>query len=450
MLGKKIKQIAKSDRILFTTPSHDRTTFVIPEVAKYFGRKYFLNDLSEINDLDNLAEPKEEILFSRCQSAKLLGVNELFYLVNGSTSGIIAAMMSALSTKDKVLVARNCHKSVLNGLILTGAEPVWFLPSVNEKWGIFDAVSPVDIELKLSENRDIKAVIITSPTYEGINSDIKVLSDICHSHNAYLIVDEAHGALKSFAPDIFGENAVALGADIAVQSLHKTCGAPNPCAILLSSGRIHSEKIQDALNLINTTSPSYPIIAAIEATISFLSSKEGQNKIKKLVENIKNLKNVFLNNKNIEFLEDSDITKIVVKINGLSGFDLSDILYDEFNIEDELTNNIASILLTGIGTSKYKLKKLEKALKIILTTEYSYPKYKKSFDIVLPSCKMTPREAFFAVKDTVEIEKSKGKICGELISEYPPGIPILMYGEKIREEHIAYLKNNRTLIKVIR
>ena len=131
MLGKKIKEIAKSDRVLFTTPSHDRTSFVIPEVSDYVGRKFFHNDLSEINDLDNLAAPEAEILYSMQNAASLIGVEDLFYLINGSSSGIVAAMLSVLKDKDKVLIVRNCHKSDLNGLVLTGAEPFWITPEID-------------------------------------------------------------------------------------------------------------------------------------------------------------------------------------------------------------------------------------------------------------------------------------------------------------------------------
>lgn len=165
---------------MFTTPSHDRTSFVVPDVEEFFGRKFFHNDLSEINDLDNLAEPEGDILESMKRSAELVGVHDLFYLVNGSTSGILGAMLATLKQKDKVLIGRNCHKSVLNGLVLTGAEPVWILPKINEEWGIFNPIEPEKISESFENFSGIKAVIITSPTYEGVSSDIKKIAEICH------------------------------------------------------------------------------------------------------------------------------------------------------------------------------------------------------------------------------------------------------------------------------
>lgn len=449
-LRKQIKKIAKSNRVLFTTPSHDRTSFVIPTCSDIIGRKFFFHDLSEINDLDNLSEPNEAILESMKNSAALLQAEKVFYLPNGSSSGITASMLAVLKQGDKVLISRNCHKSVLNGLVLTGAEPIWFLPELNEEWSIFNGVNPFDISKNLSENKEIKAVIITSPTYEGVFSDISEIAKICHQHNVLLIVDEAHGALKSFAPEYFGKNALSCGADIAVQSLHKTCGAPNPAAILLCGKNINYENLQNSLNLINTTSPSYPIIASIEAVIEYLFSNDGKNKIKNLVENITEFKNAFKNFEDIEICTFNDTTKIMAKIKGLSGFDLSDILYDEFNIEDELANNSASVLYTGIGTTKHKLKILEKALKTVLSTKYSFPALKKNCPIFLPQMVLTPREAFFAEKEEINPQDAFGRICAEIISEYPPGIPFLLLGEVISHEHINYLKNKNKLIKVVR
>ncbi|MBQ2645484.1 aminotransferase class I/II-fold pyridoxal phosphate-dependent enzyme [bacterium] len=444
-ISQKINKISKSKRILFTTPSHDRTSFIIPNCRYSVGKVFYNNDLSEINGLDNLAEPEDIILQSMKKSADLIGVDNVFYLINGSSSGIIASMLSVLRCNDKVLIARNCHKSVINGLILSGAEPIWFLPDYNENWGIYDKADASVIEKFLSKNSDIKAVIITSPTYEGINSDIKKIAKICHQYNTILIVDEAHGALKSFAPNYFGDNAVKLGADISVQSLHKTCGAPNPCALLLCNNNIQPFAIQNCLNLINTTSPSFPLISAIEDNINYLFSKDGQIKIYNLVKNINNLKNKFSQNDKISFCDFNDLTKMLVKINGLTGIELSDILFEQFNIEDELANYSSSLLLTGIGTTKYKLKYLEKALNIILAKEY-FSSQTKSSKIFLSKHIMTPREAFFAKKVIISTENSIGRICAEIVSSYPPGIPSLIPGEEINENNIIFLKDTISVV----
>ncbi len=449
-LGKKINNIAISKRVLFTTPSHDRNSFVIPDFENFFGSKFLLHDLSEINDLDNLADPQNDILKSMSLSASLLNVNDLFYLINGSSSGIIAAITAVLSPGDKVLIARNCHKSVLNGLILTGAHPIWFLPDFNKNWSIFDSVNPLQIDSYLRIFPDIKAVIITSPTYEGVCSDISSIADVCRKFSVKLIVDEAHGALKSFAPHFFGKNAILCGADISVQSLHKTCGAPNPSAILLSNGSINRQVIQDALNLFITSSPSYPILAAIESTINFLSSDKGLDCIHKLIKYIIDFKSAFRRYNNIHFCPFNDPSKLLVKIDGLSGFALSDILFDEFNIEDESANASSFLFLTGIGTKKNKLNLLENALKSILNSSFPHSDLLSSCPLIIPDSAFSPRQAFFSDKIVIDISKSFGRVCAQVITEYPPGIPLLIPGEVISHSHINYLKNKFPLIKVIR
>ena len=434
---------------MFTTPSHDRTAFVLPECNEITGRKFFHHDLSEVNGLDNLSDPQNSIFESMKKTSELIGVENVLYLPNGSTSGIIAAMMTVLKENDEVLIARNCHKSVINGLILTGAKPVWITPELNAEWDIFQPVTANSVKSKLLKNKKIKAVIITSPSYEGVNCDIQEIAKVCKEHKVFLIVDEAHGALKSFAPRYFGENAVKLGADICVQSLHKTCGAPNPCALLVCGENIKSSDVQNSLNLINTTSPSFPLIASIESTINYLFSKDGQKQIDNLVQNIRELKKTFSENTQIEFCNFNDISKILVKIKGLSGFDLSDILYEEFNIEDELANNSASLLLTGIGTTKHKLKTLEKALKTIISTDYSNNTAGKKYPLNIPDTAIKPREAFFKDKTEINTRDACGKICAEIISEYPPGIPFLIPGEKISKTQIDYLlkiKKDKILI----
>ncbi|MCR5261946.1 MAG: aminotransferase class V-fold PLP-dependent enzyme [Candidatus Gastranaerophilales bacterium] len=444
------EKISKSDRKLFTTPSHDRDNFIVPNCKKIFGNSFYEYDLSEVNGLDNLGNPENSIMSAMKKSAELLGVKSLFYLINGSSSGIIASMLSFLREKDKVLIARNCHQSVLNGLILTGAEPVWILPELNSEWEIFDPVSPSEIEKKLIENKTVKAVIITSPTYEGVTSDIKAIAEVCHKYNKILIVDEAHGALKSFYPEVFGENAVKLGADIAIQSLHKTCGAPNPCAVMLCGENVCPENIQNSLNLINTTSPSFPMIMAIEETINYLASPNGKKQISRLVSDIRQFKNEFQNDEKIQFCDFNDETKILVKITGMSGYNLSDSLFENFNIEDELTNNRASLLLTGLGTTKQKLKKLGKALKKIACYPNLPQKPTEQTPYFIPKMQMSLKNAYFSEKEEVSAENSIGKICGEIISEYPPGIPVLLAGEKIRKEHIEFLKNKKETIQVIK
>lgn len=349
---------------LFTTPSHAGQGF--GEFARIIGQKIFKYDFSEIDNFDNIRNPKNVFKNSQAKASEIYGTGASFYLYNGSTSGVLALMLSTLGDNDKVLIPRNCHISVLNGLILSRAEGVFFEPEYDEDFDVAKHVSPDTVRQKLEEISDIKAVIITSPTYEGNVSDIASISQICRKRGVILIVDEAHGALWNFS-DKLPTPAIKLDADASVQSLHKTAGALTQGAILhlAKSSRILPEKVQQSLNLINSTSPSYLLLASVENAVDFLTSKKGQKELYKTIENILKIREKLSQLPRVKLLENGDFTKIFLKVEGLSGYELSEKLA-EFKIEDELANEKGVLLLCGIGTSERKLEKLYDAVKKIL------------------------------------------------------------------------------------
>ena len=448
-----IENYRKNPRILFTTPSHGQGRFVFPKSAKLLGKKFFQYDYSELDGFDNLAAPTGIIKNAQDKAAEIYGAKSTFFLINGSTSGIIAAMIATLQKGDKVLIARNCHKSIYNGLVLTGAVPVWLIPGYNEEWGIYETIKPEMLDEVFSNNKDIKVFIMTNPTYEGVMSDVYRISDICKKHNVLLIVDEAHGALWNFYKAM-GTPSLLQGADIVVQSLHKTAGALNPSALLHigKDSSVKPQKIRDALNLITTTSPSYPMLMNIEACITYLDSKQGKQKIYELLKNISKLIRSLRAIPNLKiYAYNNDISKILVKLTNVTGFELSDILYDKYNIECELANEKSVLLLTGVGTDKSKLKKLEKALinaageniKITNETETVKPFY-----AVEPRVRYTPASVWGKPAKEVELKYALSRVSMELIADYPPGIPVLLPGEVIRKEHINFLEG-RKKIKVL-
>lgn len=329
----------KSRKFLFTTPSHGQKFFIFNKF-----RNFYKKDISE-TDTHN---PQEALLNAQKRAAKIYGTKNTYFLTNGSTSGIIAAVLACTHKGDKVLIWRNAHPSHGNAVKLAGCEAVYYDLPMNKVWGIPDKTSPELIDIK-----GVKAVIVTSPTYEGIASDIKALKAICEKNNAYLIIDEAHGALYPFS-DKLPQSAVNI-ADFTIQSLHKTAGGLNPTALLHVNCDIDAS---NALSMINTTSPSYPLLATIEANINFLNSKNGRKYIDKLITSLEDIKNTV---NNIEFGGD-DITKLLIKKDGMTGYNLSSILFEKYNIEDEKTNDISTMLLCGIGTSEKQLHYLKKVL----------------------------------------------------------------------------------------
>ena len=433
-----IKLLSKKvERTLFTTPSHNQRAI--------FSQNYdcfYKHDYSEIDGFDNLSNPKSSIFIAQSKVAEMLDVKQTFFITQGATTALLAAMKAIINPADKVLVARNCHKSVFSGLILTAGFVNWFMPDTDEDWGIYTQINPDKLESTLQLNQ-YKVFIMTSPTYEGINSDLEKISKICKKYGTYLIVDEAHGALYNFC-DKLPKTAIAQGADISINSLHKTAGALNQCALLNISKNIKNieiETFQKAVNLFQTTSPSYPLLANIEACLLYLNSKAGKQEINNLLNEIDKIKKDSTHF-GIEFFDslNHDPTKILVRKQGVSGFDLSDLMLSEYGIEDELNNSISALYLVGIGTSKHKLDKLKNALKKVLTNP-SYEFQKADFQ-PFPLTKMQPVDTFNKDYVFVNKENSLLKISNRMILPYPPGIGILYPGEAIQKWHMDYLNND--------
>ena len=336
-----IQLLRKQNRkYLFTTPSHGQKFFIFNKFRNFY--KY---DISETE----VQDPQTALSLAQERATRIYKTNHTYFLTNGSTSGIVASVLTCTKKNDKVLLWRNSHPCHLNAVKLAGCEPVFYDLPLNKEWGIPDKITANLINIK-----DVKAVIVTSPSYEGIVSDIKELKRVCEKNGAYLIVDEAHGALYPFS-DKLPQSAVNI-ADFTIQSLHKTAGGLNPTALLHVNCNLDATK---ALSMINTTSPSYPLLASIEANINFLNSTKGRKKLENLIKNIQELRKSITN---VEFGGD-DVTKILIKKDGLTGFELSEKLYEDFDIEDEKTNEISTMLLCGIGTDERKLEHLKHALK---------------------------------------------------------------------------------------
>ncbi len=332
--------------IFFTTPSHSGRFFI---TSKF--RQFYKYDISETDTYN----PQAELQKSEEKAAKIYNVKSTKFLLNGSTSGIIISVLASCKSGDNVLIWDNAHKCHKNAVELAGANPIYYELEKNEEWGIYKELTTENLEDKL-RNNDVKAVIVTSPSYYGVLSDIKSLKNVCKKYGALLIVDEAHGALYPFCNEL--PNSSVGISDFTVQSLHKTAGGLNSTALLHST--FDKQKIEKAFEKVSTTSPSYAMLMSIERNIAYLNSWHGRDYIKTLIERIKTLK---LNLPMYDFY-DGDITKIVVKKQGMTGFELSKRLFEN-GIEDEITNEKSTMLLCGIGTDLKKIQRLEKVLKKI-------------------------------------------------------------------------------------
>ena len=334
----------KCKKTLFTTPSHGQKNGIYQPLSEMYKI-----DISETE----CYQPQEELERAQLWARAVYQTYSTTFLTNGSTSGIIAAVLSCTGVGEKVLIASNAHPCHLNAVKLAGARAITYDLDIDEEWGVPLETKPEVIENYLNKY-DIKTVIITSPTYEGVISDIEEIKNICEKNETYLIVDEAHGALYPFS-DNLPLSAVNI-ADFTVQSLHKTAGGLNPTALLHCNCEID---VKPALEMFMTTSPSYPLLASIEDNIAYISSNEGRKEIEKLIDKLDKIRE---NTPNCQFFGD-DPTKLLIKVEGLTGYELSQILYEDFDIEDERTNEKSTLLICGIGTDNKKLDRLQNVLK---------------------------------------------------------------------------------------
>lgn len=333
----------KPEKMMFTTPSHGQKFFVYEPLKEMYKIDYSETDCQD---------PQEALRLAQCQARAIYRTYSTTFLTNGSTSGIIAAVLSCTQVGDKVLIASNSHPSHFNAVRLAGARALTYDLEIDKEWGVPLEVKPEVIDYYLSRY-NIRTVIITSPSYEGIISDIEEIKAICEKHGAFLIVDEAHGALYPFS-ELLPLSAVNV-ADFTVQSLHKTAGGLNPTALLHCNCEID---VMPALNMFSTTSPSYPLLASIEANINYLDSRNGRKEIDNLVSRLDKIREKC---KGCEFFGD-DPTKVLIRVPGVSGHELSEMLYEDFNIEDERTNDKSTMLLCGLGTDNRKLDRLQQVL----------------------------------------------------------------------------------------
>ena len=326
-----------NNKTLFTTPSHSGRFCL---VHKFY--QWYRNDISETDAYN----PQKALKDAETKASKIYGTKYTKFLTNGSTSGIIASILA--SECNNILIWDNAHRCHRNGAELAHCNIFEYSIPKDKDLGVYKAITVDEVKILLNKiNDNTTALLITSPTYEGFSSDVKEISRLCHDKNVKLIVDEAHGAMYPFS-DKLPESAVKY-ADYTVQSLHKTAGGINPTALLHSN----DNNPENALDKINTTSPSYPMLATIEANINFLNSSMGKKHIEHLISDIKGL--------NLPLLND-DITKILLKHPVMSGYELSEKLFDKYGIEDERTNEKTTMLLCGIGTDRKALIRLEKAL----------------------------------------------------------------------------------------
>lgn len=449
----------KNPTVPLHIPGHARGEGVLPRLKELFGQRIIdLDTTDEFNGLGKLHPAEGPVARAQVLAAEAFGSQKAFFLINGSTIGNIALALTVTKENKKIIVGRNCHRSIISGMTLTGAEPVWIVPNKLDNWGIWGNVTADNVESVLDENPDAGVVWINNPTYEGVVSDVEAIAKVCKQRNVMLIVDEAHGCLWKFS-DKFPKPALECGADAVVHSLHKTGGSFSQSSILhiAKDSRINPDEVEANLSMLHSTSPSYMLLASLDAARAYLTSKYGQEKIDNAVKNAEEARKILSSIKGVKCLSEKDgfmidPTKIYIKIDGLSGKRLESLLEIEYNISVEAATDEGILALSNIGNTAEELYYFCEAIGKIAQSNYSditYLEHIKYMPLNVPEIVCTPRKAYISPKEEVLPEESVGRVSAEVIAICPPGIPVLVPGEKITEDHLPFLAKTH-LIQVMK
>lgn len=447
---------ADKHAVSFHMPGHKGSA-----IYQRFGYEKFLQnimdkDITEIFGADNLFQTEGILKEAQEKYAKLYGVKRSYLLINGSSGGVIASIMAAVPSGKKLIMARNSHKAIFNALVLAGIQPVYAYPEMISEYGISGEITAKEIERCLAENPDAEAVILPSPNYYGVCSDIFAIAEVVHAHGKILIVDQAHGAHLKFFHDAgfsdMPESAETESADIVINSIHKTLASFTQSAVLnVVSDRVDRYTLEDKLQMIQSTSPSYLLMASLDINRDII-----ENHGKEVISEWHSaLMEFYLDARTIPglvvvgnpFEESSKINLDTTKINldmsalGLSGSKLEEELMKR-NIFAELTTGNILMCMTGIGNTSADLQKLAIALReISLAHKDGVPLIREKSNAVFE--KTLELHQVPVKKIRVPLLESAGRICASSIIPYPPGIPFVCPGEKLDEEVILYIKNLR-------
>lgn len=440
MLYDKLREYARSGVYPFHMPGHKR--------ALSDGILPYSIDLTEIHGFDYLHDPVGCIREVEQKAQLLYNAGRAFLMVNGATGGILSAVRAMTKPGDTVIAARNCHKSVYNAIELCSLDPVYYIPGAFMHRDIFGSVDPAGFEALINSNPGATLAVITSPTYEGVCSDVEAIAKICHSHGVKLLVDEAHGAHFPFS-ERFPRPAIECGADVSVVSLHKTLPALTQTALLLTNDSALEPLLQEQLAVFESSSPSYVLMSSIESCLDYVSDNSFEEYISLLdyfygkAKSLNRLRLLFDTESNDRNCFDYDIGKLVITAynTNCSGVELARMLREDHQIETEMSSLNHVIAMTSVCDTREGFDRLFEALsaidkKLKYSAEEKYP----SASFVMPEKRFNPCDRFRYKPKAVAAEEAVGKASMEYVYAYPPGIPFLVPGEVIMRETVMQIK----------
>lgn len=455
-LFEKIYNYCREDKVHFHIPGH-RLGEGLPPELKSMALKLFQMDLTELPGLDDLHNPRGVIAEAQSLAAHLYNVDETFFLVNGTTCGLQALVMATAGEGEYILVPRNAHLSILGGLIFSGTIPVYLQPGIIPYFEIAAGISPGQVKDKVLET-NCRAVLGVHPTYWGTVGNLPGLIDAAHQVDMPVIVDEAHGTHLYFSRDM-PAGALECGADGVVQSVHKTGGALTQSSWLHVRGsRIDRKKLKDSLRLVQTTSPSYLLMASLDAARRQLAVK-GEQVMDRVLEYARELRRSISRMKGLTLLGEEhvdgenlfgiDPTRLVISVKdlGLTGYEAREILSRRYGVEVEMAdfNNIVAVI--SLGNTEQDVNRFLESMYDFSTRERRSVRSRPEVTFLpsIPPLRLSPRQAWMKRSRPVKIQESTGLVSGEMVCVYPPGIPVIYPGEEITGEVRDYLLDAQKL-----
>ncbi len=408
-------------------------------------RDAFSLDVTEFEETDDLQNPQGILQEAQEQVARIYGAKASFFLTNGSSLGLEAAILSVCRPGEKILVDRTCHKAVASGLVLAGAVPVFVEPEFSEKLRLYMGISPEKVRAMLEKEPEVRGMILTSPTYYGICSPIGEIAEILHQTGKFLIVDEAHGAHLNFHPDL-PESALVSGADLVVQSAHKTLPALGQSSLLHlgSHSHIAKDQVASSLRILMTTSPSYLLMSAMDEAVSQME-RDGHALLEILLREIVGLKKAIRDQGILDFADEEtlgvpqDKLRLIVDFGrcGISGTDGAELLKKVYGIYPEMADSRYLVLIVTSANTVEELKILRHALMEIATPGMGG----MGIDpLPMPQMATSPRDAWMAEKEQIPLADALGRICADTVAVCPPGAAILVPGQYIDDVTLEYLQ----------
>ena len=435
----------------FYVPGHKRGRGISSRLCDVLGNAVFRYDLPELPEFGNLFPPEGVMKTAQELAAKAFGADETWFLANGSTAGVMGAILATCGEGDKLILPRNVHQSAIAGLILSGAIPIFIHPVYDPSFDLAYTIAVKDLESAIAQHPETKAVLITSPTYQGVCADIETIAELTHAYDIPLVVDAAHGAHFGFHHE-FPPSPLTLGADVVIQSLHKTLGALTQASLLhLQGQRVSATALTSALQCLQSSSPSHLLLASLDAARQQVAIEgkdllEGALRLaQRATARIEEMSELALFSPTLpqSGCYALDPTRITIDISGLglTGFAADAILHEQLGVTAELPTAKTLTFVITFGNTEGDIEALGEGLNALTERKTAEKISQLTLSSLPPSAPcISPRQAFFATKEVLPLSATVGKISAELVCPYPPGIPVLMPGEKITEEAVAYLE----------